>query len=325
MPLTPAEVRNKQFNTTRLRPGYDEEEVDSFLDEVEAELDRLITENDELRRRLAEATGDQSYLSGPITEQQGAVYSGQRQGGQHGQHGQPANGVATGTVTETAPQGGQIGHTAEQPRPLGQGPPPEQQQQSQPTQQIQQPNAQENPPYGNSSEQNGRASNQQQGDQSKNDAYTPGHGSHAAGAAASASGASGASMGGLADGLAAAAGTGQVPDSAARLLALAQQVHDEHVSTAQQKSDETLRKARAQADKLVADARRRAEDLDRDAQEKHRQAMGSMISEREKLEQQIETLRQFERDYRARLKSYLQGQLEQLENTGSQAPPRLGE
>ncbi|MGH3253687.1 MAG: DivIVA domain-containing protein, partial [Trebonia sp.] len=54
MPLTPAEVRNKQFSTTRLRPGYDEEEVDAFLDEVEAELDRLIQENEELRAKLAE-------------------------------------------------------------------------------------------------------------------------------------------------------------------------------------------------------------------------------------------------------------------------------
>ena len=47
MPLTPADVRNKQFSTTRLRPGYDEEEVDAFLDEVESELDRLIQENEE--------------------------------------------------------------------------------------------------------------------------------------------------------------------------------------------------------------------------------------------------------------------------------------
>ena len=36
------------------RPGYDEEEVDAFLDEVEAELDRLIQENEELRAKLAE-------------------------------------------------------------------------------------------------------------------------------------------------------------------------------------------------------------------------------------------------------------------------------
>ena len=55
MPLTPADVRNKQFSTTRLRPGYDEEEVDAFLDEVEAELDRLIQENDELQSNLAES------------------------------------------------------------------------------------------------------------------------------------------------------------------------------------------------------------------------------------------------------------------------------
>jgi DivIVA domain-containing protein len=54
MPLTPADVRNKQFSTTRLRPGYDEEEVDAFLDEVETELDRLVQENEDLRVKLAE-------------------------------------------------------------------------------------------------------------------------------------------------------------------------------------------------------------------------------------------------------------------------------
>ena len=36
--LTPDEIRNKQFSTTRLRPGYDEEEVDAFLDEAESRL-----------------------------------------------------------------------------------------------------------------------------------------------------------------------------------------------------------------------------------------------------------------------------------------------
>ena len=53
MPLMPVDVRNKQFATTRLRPGYDEEEVDTFLDEVEAEMERLLQENQELRARLA--------------------------------------------------------------------------------------------------------------------------------------------------------------------------------------------------------------------------------------------------------------------------------
>jgi len=72
MPLTPADVRNKQFSTTRLRPGYDEEEVDAFLDEVEAELDRLIQENEELRAKLAEVLrGGKSAvpaLSSPLSD-----------------------------------------------------------------------------------------------------------------------------------------------------------------------------------------------------------------------------------------------------------------
>src|SRR3954462_791100 len=50
MPLTPEDVQNKRFTTVRFKEGYDEEEVDGFLDEVEAELRRLLGENDELRR-----------------------------------------------------------------------------------------------------------------------------------------------------------------------------------------------------------------------------------------------------------------------------------
>jgi DivIVA domain-containing protein len=55
MPLTPDEVQNKEFLTVRLREGYDMQEVDQFLDEVEAELRRLHTENEQLRAQLAAA------------------------------------------------------------------------------------------------------------------------------------------------------------------------------------------------------------------------------------------------------------------------------
>src|ERR1022692_1931827 len=71
MPLTPADVRNKQFSTTRLRPGYDEEEVDAFLDEVEAELDRLIQENEELRAKLAEVLRGGKVPGPKLGERQG--------------------------------------------------------------------------------------------------------------------------------------------------------------------------------------------------------------------------------------------------------------
>src|SRR3954449_9909753 len=55
MPLTPEDVQNKRFSTVRFKEGYDEEEVDAFLDEVEAELRRLLGENTDLRSSPAAA------------------------------------------------------------------------------------------------------------------------------------------------------------------------------------------------------------------------------------------------------------------------------
>src|SRR3954454_24390170 len=50
MPLTPADVHNVVFKKPPIgKRGYDEDEVDAFLDVVEAELARLIEENYELR------------------------------------------------------------------------------------------------------------------------------------------------------------------------------------------------------------------------------------------------------------------------------------
>src|SRR3954468_14369458 len=55
MPLTPADVRNFTFNKPPVdRPGYHEDEVDDFLDLVEAELLRLIQDNSELRAQVAQ-------------------------------------------------------------------------------------------------------------------------------------------------------------------------------------------------------------------------------------------------------------------------------
>jgi DivIVA domain-containing protein len=57
MPLTPEDVSNKRFTPVRLREGYDMGEVDQFLDEVEAELERLLKESDDLRAKLAAVQG----------------------------------------------------------------------------------------------------------------------------------------------------------------------------------------------------------------------------------------------------------------------------
>jgi DivIVA domain-containing protein len=53
MPLTPEDVQNKRFTVVRFKPGYDEEEVDNFLDEIETELRRLLGENGTLKQTAA--------------------------------------------------------------------------------------------------------------------------------------------------------------------------------------------------------------------------------------------------------------------------------
>ncbi len=228
MPLTPADVRNKQFSTTRLRPGYDEEEVDTFLDEVEAELDRLIQENEELRAKLAEC------MRGKV----------------------PA--LHTSPVIEPKPD------------LMAPEPPPMEPKQPEPAMMGMQP-AEDN------------------------------------------------------------------MDTAARVLALAQQTADQAIADARREADETLGrarreadevlgKARRQAEQITSDARARAESLERDAQERHRQAMGSLVQQREELERRVDDLRAFEREYRSRLKAYLEGQLRDLEAgaTDSGAFPVIG-
>src|SRR6266700_3165486 len=66
MPLTPADVHNVAFKKPPIgKRGYDEEEVDAFLDEVERELARLIEENNELRAQAERGGGGGGRPAGP--------------------------------------------------------------------------------------------------------------------------------------------------------------------------------------------------------------------------------------------------------------------
>jgi DivIVA domain-containing protein len=54
MPLTPADIHNMAFKKPPIgKRGYDEEEVDAFLDEVEQELIRLLEDNGALHDQVA--------------------------------------------------------------------------------------------------------------------------------------------------------------------------------------------------------------------------------------------------------------------------------
>jgi hypothetical protein len=53
-----------------------------------------------------------------------------------------------------------------------------------------------------------------------------------------------------------------------------------------------------------------------EAQQKKAQILEELGRERSLLEKKIDELRSFERDYRARLKNYIESQLSELEHTG---------
>jgi cell division septum initiation protein DivIVA len=105
--------------------------------------------------------------------------------------------------------------------------------------------------------------------------------------------------------------TGTGPEAAAGMLALAQKLHDEYVRNGEQTRD-----------RIVGEAREHSTRLMREAEEKQRQTLGSLEQERSLLERKIDELRAFEREYRSRLKSYLEGQLRELESKAAVVPNR---
>jgi DivIVA domain-containing protein len=82
MALTPEDVVNKRFQPTKFREGYDQDEVDDFLDEVVVELRRLGQENEDLRQRLIASESRIAELqrsSVPATGEQAAQVPPQQQ------------------------------------------------------------------------------------------------------------------------------------------------------------------------------------------------------------------------------------------------------
>jgi DivIVA domain-containing protein len=226
MPLTPADVHNVAFKKPPIgKRGYDEEEVDAFLDEVERELARLIEENNELRAQ-AERGG---RVAGPPVS-----------------------------------AGGDMRHTGELADLKTQ------------LDRLQREKA--------GAEQ---AARQMQAEVEQLRASGP------------------VSVGG-----------GEGEQQALRVLMMAQRTADGHVSDARREADKLLGDARAKADELTRDARGKAEALERDARQRHQEVMGGLDSKRTALQKHIEELKQFEREYRTRLKAYLESQLRDLDGRG---------
>jgi predicted secreted protein len=71
---------------------------------------------------------------------------------------------------------------------------------------------------------------------------------------------------------------------------------------------------------LVAEGHATAARIVREAEAQHRADMSRLEQEKALAENDLQTLRNFERDYRAKLKSYIEGQLSDLEAANSTAP-----
>ncbi|WP_035857055.1 DivIVA domain-containing protein [Cryptosporangium arvum] len=239
MPLTPADVHNVVFKKPPIgKRGYDEDDVDAFLDEVERELARLIEENNDLKAQV-----ERGRTGGPAAAPVA-----------------PAGGDPD--VRRLHAENGELKNQVERLR--------------QETQQAKQ-----------------AAAAAQQQAQSAQSQVT--------------SGALPAVPGGGGD---------DQGEKALRVLMLAQRTADDHVADARREADKLLSEARANAEELTRDARAKAEALERDARQRHQEAMGGLEAKRTALQKHIEQLKAFEREYRTRLKAYLESQLRDLEARG---------
>ena len=69
-------------------------------------------------------------------------------------------------------------------------------------------------------------------------------------------------------------------------------------------------------DALIAEGQAAAARVVQEARESQQGALNALDQERQQLEQRVEELRNFERDYRQKLKGYIEGQLRELDTSG---------
>lgn len=191
MPLTPEDVVNKRFQPTKFREGYDQDEVDDFLDEIVVELRRLNQENEDLRQRLLASEGRINEL--------------QRGGGA------VTTAAITPAVSAVVDPGSAFPEAVSDPMSLD-------------------------------------------GNNTNN------------------------------------------------LLQLARKLHDEHVKEGLEKREQLIAEGHATASRIV-----------REAEAQHKANMGRLEQEKALIEHKIQELLAFEREYRLKLKTYIEAQLRDLE------------
>lgn len=105
------------------------------------------------------------------------------------------------------------------------------------------------------------------------------------------------------------------PEMATGIIQMAQKLHDDHVRAGQDEGERLVSEAKSEGERIV-----------REAQEVSQRTLTQLEQERTVLETKIDELRTFERDYRLRLKSYLQNLLGDLDqrSTGTSGSDNSG-
>ncbi len=288
MAILTSDVINKDFTATQLRRGYDENEVDDFLDQIVIELRRLTTDNDELRGLIPPDALDKIAAA--------------RASAENAEMDAAARIAKANAEAEAAEAGAGAAERA-------------------------------------------RAATEA-ADEIAKSAFAVG-----APAAAEVDGSSAAGLGSATGVLALAQKlhdeyVSEGEDTRERLISEGQSRHDQVVgeATARQEellstgqaryeelvsvgeakhdaliaeADELIAKANAEREQIITEAREHCTGMVTEAQQTRAEVLQSLGHERGLLYSEIEELRIFERDQRAHLKSYLEGELSKLEQSGS--------
>ena len=246
MPLTPADVHNVAFSKPPIgKRGYNEDEVDAFLDLVETELARLLEENADLRQRVSELDSELvSARSAVVQTQAIPLYQPE-----------PAPVV---TTTVVASESTSEDYALKSARVL--------------------------------------ALAQDTADRLTTTARAE-----------------------------AEKILGEAQASADQMVSEARYIAETTVNEARQRADAILSDASSRSEAQLRQAQEKADFLQADAERKHSEVMGTINQQRNVLEGRLEQLRTFEREYRTRLKTYLESQLEELGQRGSAAPADTGD
>jgi cell division septum initiation protein DivIVA len=84
------------------------------------------------------------------------------------------------------------------------------------------------------------------------------------------------------------------------------------VEAARRDGEQAVGEARSRAEEIGRTARAQAEELHRQSRQRYDDEVGHLAAKREALQRQIESLQEFDRDYRSRLLTFMQAQLRAL-------------